>query len=54
MKTRHLLFAISIMAIWGVNFSVIKLGLATVNPLLVCGLLIDLDDATRESDCLTG
>nr|WP_181432132.1 hypothetical protein [Pseudomonas jessenii] len=54
MKTRHLLLAISIMAIWGVNFSVIKLGLATVNPLLVCGLLIDLDDATRESDCLTG
>lgn len=33
MKARHLLLAISITALWGVNFSVIKLGLTTVDPL---------------------
>ena len=38
MKTRHLLLAISITAIWGLNFSVIKLGLGTVEPLILAGL----------------
>ncbi|MBU6956852.1 EamA family transporter [Pseudomonas sp. CVAP len=38
MKARHLLLAISITAIWGVNFSVIKLGLTTVDPLILAGI----------------
>ncbi|EGH19313.1 mtultidrug ABC transporter permease, partial [Pseudomonas savastanoi pv. glycinea str. race 4] len=31
----HVVLAVLITAIWGVNFSVIKLGLATVDPLNV-------------------
>jgi len=42
MKVRHLLLAISITAIWGVNFSVIKLGLATVDPLMLAGIRFTL------------
>ncbi len=42
MKTRHLLLAISITAIWGLNFSVIKLGLGTVGPLILAGLRFTL------------
>lgn len=42
MKTRHLLLAISITAICGVSFSVIKLGLATVDPLLLAGIRVAL------------
>ncbi|MEX3773062.1 EamA family transporter [Pseudomonas sp. MYb118] len=42
MKTRHLLLAISITAIWGLNFSVIKLGLSTVDPLILAGLRFTL------------
>ncbi|WP_010455387.1 EamA family transporter [Pseudomonas mandelii] len=42
MKARHLLLAISITAIWGVNFSVIKLGLTTVDPLILAGIRFTL------------
>lgn len=42
MKVRHLLLAISITAIWGVNFSVIKLGLTSVDPLLLAGIRFTL------------
>jgi len=42
MKVRHLLLAISITAIWGVNFSVIKLGLTTVDPLMLAGIRFTL------------
>ncbi|MFY1662997.1 EamA family transporter [Pseudomonas sp. Pseu.R1] len=42
MKLRHLLLAISITAIWGVNFSVIKLGLATVDPFILAGMRFTL------------
>ncbi|WP_312799913.1 EamA family transporter [Pseudomonas sp.] len=38
MKARHLSLAVLITAIWGVNFSVIKLGLATVDPFILAGL----------------
>ena len=33
MKTHHLLLAVLITAIWGINFSVIKLGLQEVDQL---------------------
>ncbi|MCK1791054.1 EamA family transporter [Pseudomonas violetae] len=42
MKTRHLLLAITITAIWGVNFSVIKLGLTTVDPFILAGIRFTL------------
>ncbi len=42
MKAGHLLLAISITAIWGVNFSVIKLGLTTVDPLILAGIRFTL------------
>jgi O-acetylserine/cysteine efflux transporter len=38
MKTRRLLLAIAITAIWGVNFLVVKLWLATVDPLMLAGI----------------
>ena len=38
MKPKHLLLAILITAIWGFNFSVIKLGLATVDPFILAGI----------------
>ncbi|KJZ44730.1 EamA family transporter [Pseudomonas fluorescens] len=42
MKARHLLLAISMTAIWGVNFSVIKLGLTTVDPFILAGIRFTL------------
>ena len=42
MKTRHLLLALSITAIWGLNFSVIKLGLSSVDPLILAGIRFTL------------
>ena len=33
MRPRHLLLALSIVLIWGVNFAIIKLGLRQVSPL---------------------
>ncbi|MNZ83829.1 putative amino-acid metabolite efflux pump [compost metagenome] len=42
MKAGHLLLAISITAIWGLNFSVIKLGLITVDPLILAGIRFTL------------
>ncbi len=33
MKPRHILLALTIVAIWGVNFAIIKLGLRQVSPL---------------------
>lgn len=38
MKLSHLLLAVLITAIWGVNFSVIKLGLHAVDPFLLAGI----------------
>ncbi|MBX8516650.1 EamA family transporter [Pseudomonas cichorii] len=38
MKLHHLLLAILITAIWGLNFSVIKLGLTSVDPFILAGL----------------
>lgn len=42
MKLRHLLLALSITAIWGLNFSVIKLGLTTVDPFILAGIRFTL------------
>ncbi len=42
MKLHHLLLAILITAIWGVNFSVIKLGLSSVDPLILAGIRFTL------------
>jgi O-acetylserine/cysteine efflux transporter len=42
MKARHLLLAISMTAIWGANFSVIKLGLTTVDPFILAGIRFTL------------
>ncbi|MFW9082025.1 EamA family transporter [Pseudomonas sp. P2757] len=42
MKARHLLLAIAITAIWGINFSVIKLGLTTVDPFILAGIRFTL------------
>ncbi|UVJ45607.1 EamA family transporter [Pseudomonas sp. LS1212] len=42
MKPGHLLLAILITAIWGFNFSVIKLGLATVDPFILAGIRFSL------------
>jgi len=42
MKLHHLLLAILITAIWGVNFSVIKLGLNSVDPLILAGIRFTL------------
>ncbi|MCX2898771.1 EamA family transporter [Pseudomonas mandelii] len=42
MTARHLLLAITITAIWGVNFSVIKLGLTTVDPFILAGIRFTL------------
>src|SRR3990167_8623358 len=38
MKSSHLLLGLFIMAIWGANYSVIKLGLDTLDPFLLTGL----------------
>ena len=42
MKLHHLLLAILITAIWGINFSVIKLGLTTVDPFILAGIRFTL------------
>lgn len=42
MKLRHLLLALSITAVWGLNFSVIKLGLTRVDPLILAGIRFTL------------
>lgn len=42
MKLHHLLLAILITAIWGINFSVIKLGLTTVDPFILAGICFTL------------
>lgn len=42
MKLHHLLLAILITAIWGVNFSVIKLGLHSVDPFILAGIRFTL------------
>lgn len=42
MKTLHVALAVLITAIWGVNFSVIKLGLATVDPFILAAIRFSL------------
>ncbi|WP_416414262.1 EamA family transporter [Pantoea sp. App145] len=42
MKLHHLLLAILITAIWGINFSVIKLGLSSVDPFVLAGIRFTL------------
>ncbi|KOC90475.1 EamA family transporter [Winslowiella iniecta] len=42
MKIHHLLLAILITAIWGINFSVIKLGLTTIDPFILAGIRFTL------------
>ncbi|MBQ5950472.1 EamA family transporter [Massilia sp. ST3] len=42
MHPRHLLAAVGIVAIWGFNFVVIKLGLKDLPPLLLCALRFTL------------
>jgi O-acetylserine/cysteine efflux transporter len=42
MKPLHVVLAVLIAAIWGVNFSVIKLGLATVDPFILAGIRFSL------------
>ena len=38
MKPRDLFMALLIVTIWGANFTVIKLGLADIPPMLLAGL----------------
>ncbi|MFD3537938.1 EamA family transporter [Streptomyces sp. NPDC058662] len=38
MKGRHIALAVLICAIWGVNFSVIKIGLQSVDPFVLAGI----------------
>lgn len=42
MKLTHLLLAVMITAIWGINFSVIKLGLQAVDPFILAGIRFTL------------
>ncbi len=42
MKLSHLLLAILITAIWGINFSVIKIGLSSVDPFILAGIRFTL------------
>ncbi|MBV4461316.1 EamA family transporter [Pseudomonas sp. COR58] len=42
MKPLHVALAVLITAIWGINFSVIKLGLATVDPFILAGIRFSL------------
>ncbi|MGX9419066.1 EamA family transporter [Vibrio sp. WJH972] len=42
MKRRDLLLAIALMAIWGFNFSMIKLGVTNVNPLIATAVRFTL------------
>ncbi|MFF8392672.1 EamA family transporter [Streptomyces sp. NPDC016172] len=38
MKKQHILLAVAVTAIWGLNFSVIKIGLNSVDPLILAGI----------------
>jgi O-acetylserine/cysteine efflux transporter len=38
MKTIHLLIALAVVTVWGLNFSVIKLGVNEMDPLILTGL----------------
>ncbi|RLU90525.1 hypothetical protein CTZ27_21645 [Streptomyces griseocarneus] len=38
MKKQHILIAVVVTAIWGLNFSVIKIGLKSVDPLILAGI----------------
>ncbi|AYN38369.1 hypothetical protein D9753_04885 [Streptomyces dangxiongensis] len=38
MKKQHILIAVAITAIWGLNFSIIKIGLESVDPLILAGI----------------
>ncbi|TCV92653.1 EamA family transporter [Biostraticola tofi] len=42
MKSYHLLLAVLITAIWGINFSVIKLGLTAIDPFILAGIRFTL------------
>lgn len=42
MKLSHLLLAILITAIWGINFSVIKIGLSSADPFILAGIRFTL------------
>ncbi|MFE2304818.1 EamA family transporter [Streptomyces sp. NPDC059411] len=42
MKSRHIALAVLITAIWGVNFSVIKIGLQSVDPFILAGIRFTL------------
>lgn len=42
MKLHHLLLAVLITAVWGINFSVIKLGLHSVDPFILAGIRFTL------------
>lgn len=38
MKTIHILIALSIICLWGINFSFMKMGLAEIDPFILTGL----------------
>jgi len=38
MKSMHLLIALSVVVVWGLNFSIIKLGVNEMDPLILTGL----------------
>ena len=38
MKLIHLLIALGVITVWGLNFSVIKLGVNEMDPLILTGL----------------
>jgi O-acetylserine/cysteine efflux transporter len=42
MRTKHLLMAVLITVIWGFNFSVIKLGLRSIDPFVLAGIRFTL------------
>ncbi|WP_033130155.1 EamA family transporter, partial [Aeromonas aquatica] len=42
MRSKDYILCILIMAIWGLNFSVVKLGLNTLDPMLLTGLRFTL------------
>jgi O-acetylserine/cysteine efflux transporter len=42
MRPRHVLLAVAVTAVWGLNFSVIKLGLSRVDPFVLAGIRFTL------------
>ncbi|MGN9813467.1 EamA family transporter [Micromonospora sp. BQ11] len=42
MRARHVLLAVAVTAVWGLNFSVIKLGLARIDPFVLAGIRFTL------------